>query len=103
MMGVHPYHQAPEFPGFSTSNYCNQLIFHGNMLFIGEHDCPFASMLCGLLPEFPSAADITRDLRKSRSSPLKHIFSTIPAFTPPSTHNWGCTRSGCPGVVVEKI
>jgi hypothetical protein len=31
------------------------LIFHGNMLFISEHDCSFASMLCGLLPEFPSA------------------------------------------------
>jgi hypothetical protein len=31
--------------------------------------------------------DVSRDLRKSRSSPLKHIFSTIPAFTPPSTQN----------------
>jgi len=45
---------------------------------IGEHDCPVASMLFGLLPEFPFASGMTQDLRKSRSSPLNHIFSTIP-------------------------
>jgi hypothetical protein len=60
-------------------------------------------MLCGLLPEFPSAPEMTENIRKTHSSPLKHIFSTNPAFTPSSTQNWVCTRSGCPGVVVEKI
>jgi hypothetical protein len=57
----------------------------------------------GLLPEFPSAHEMAQDYRKSRSSPLKHIFSTIPAFTPPSAQNWVSNLSGCPGVVVEKI
>jgi hypothetical protein len=52
-------------------------------------------MLCGLLPEFSSAPEMTGDIRKSRSSLLKHIFSTIPAFTPSSTQHWVCTRSGC--------
>jgi hypothetical protein len=33
------------------------------------------------------------NLRKSRSSPLNHIFSTIRAFPPHSTQNWVCTRS----------
>jgi hypothetical protein len=60
-------------------------------------------MLCGLLPEFPFAHEMTQDFRKSLSSPLKHIFSTIPAFTPTSTQNWVSNRSGCPGVLVEKI
>jgi len=56
-------------------------------------------------PFFPrsSARDVTRDVRKSRSSPLKHIFSTIPAFTSSSALNWVCSRSGHQGVVVEKI
>jgi hypothetical protein len=54
-------------------------------------------------PNFPPLTEMTRDLQKSRSSLLKHIFSTIPAFTPPSTQNWVSKRSGCPGVDVEKI
>jgi len=44
--------------------------------------------LFGLLPDFPSAHEMTQGFRKSRSSPLKHIFSTILAFRPPSTQNW---------------
>jgi len=50
-----------------------------------------------------STRDVTRDLRKNRSSPLNHIFSTIPAFAPSSTQNWVCSCSGHQGVVVEKI
>jgi hypothetical protein len=33
----------------------------------------------------PQCPEVNRDLRKSRSSLLKHIFSTIPSFTPAST------------------
>jgi hypothetical protein len=62
-----------------------------------------SSPLGGLLPEFPSAHEMTQDFRKTRSSPLKHIFSTIRAFTPPSTQNRVFNRSGCPRVLVEKI
>jgi len=46
---------------------------------------------------------VTRDIRKSPSSLLKHIFSTIPSFTPPSTQNWVCSHSYCLVVATEKI
>jgi len=72
-------------------------------LFIGEHDCPFVSMLFGLLPEFPFAPEMTRDLRKSHSSLLNHIFSTIPAIALSSTQNWVCSHSGSLGGDAEKI
>jgi hypothetical protein len=67
------------------------------------------SGLQGLLPKAHSAyvrvrvREAFRGLEKTRSSLLKHIFSTIPAFTPPSTKNWVSKRSDCPGVDVEKI
>jgi len=73
------------------------------MLFIGEHPCSFASMPFGLLPRFAFAPEMGRNLRKSRSSPLKHIFSTIPAIALSSTQNWVCSHSGDLGGDAEKI
>ncbi len=70
---------------------------------VGETHYPFASELCGLLPVSPSAPEMTQDLRKSRSSLLNHIFSTILAIKPSSAQNWVCSCSGPQGVVVEKI
>ncbi len=73
-------------------------------------------MLCGLLPEFPSAhcscfvsvirarvREALRVLEKTRSSLLNHIFSTIPAIALSSTENWVYTHSGCLGGDTEKI
>jgi len=59
----------PEFPGFSTSNFCKQLIFHLNMLFVSEHDCPFAQ--CFRSDLFGSQAGNTYPFRslKDRLSP----------------------------------
>jgi len=37
-------------------------------------------------------------LEKTRSLPLKHIFSTNPSFTSPPIQNWICSRSYCPVV-----
>jgi hypothetical protein len=67
---------------------------------VGQTPCPFASMLSGLLPEFPSASEMTREFRKTRSSLLNHIFSTIPAIALSSTQNWVWSCSGPQGVVV---
>jgi len=60
-------------------------------------------MLFGLLPEFPFAPEVTRDLRKSGSSLLNHIFSTVPAIALSSTQNWVYSHSGCLGGDAEKI
>ena len=75
----------------------------GIFLHAAEDPCSFASTLSGLLPEFPCAPEMTQDLRKSRSSLLNHIFSTIPAIKPSSAQNWVCSCSGPQGLVVEKI